>query len=158
MAWGQGAPDMSFWLGRKYAILQQQADAGSKQADTARIGTVAAANVDNVRAALMPKESAANIGLTAAQTGLANEQTQWFGKEAGARIRQMDAGTELTGTQNKVLVREALTPVSQLFGQVAGSLPGMGSVFSPRSSLLDPLPTRRRGESEVAYQDRINGL
>lgn len=156
MAWGQGAPDMSFWLGRKYAILQQQADAGSKQADTARIGTVAAANLDNVNAALRPKEASANIAQTMAQTGLIGEQTRWFGPEAGARINQMDANTALTGTQNKVLTRESLTPVSQLFG--ATRMPTMGSVFSPPALSEDERPRRGERYGSAAWLDRINGF
>lgn len=64
-------------LQRKYDIMQQQAD-------TAKLGMQASANLDTVRAGLLPKESVANIGLTAAQTAL-----------AGANTRQTDVQTQL---------------------------------------------------------------
>lgn len=157
------APDMSFWLGRKYALLQQQADTGDFQAQTQRIGTTAAANVDNTRAALMPKESAANIAQSAAQTGLLREQTQWLGPEATARIGNLNAQAYATRIGGDVAKREGLdtvatspTSLSSIRGlrPGLGGMPTMGGVFSAD----DPLPPRRMGESNAAYLDRINGF
>lgn len=56
-------------LDRKYAIMAQEAAARSRAAD-------AEANVNNTRAGLMPAESAANVGLTTAQAGLAKANTR----------------------------------------------------------------------------------
>lgn len=101
---------MAELLDRKYAILQQQANATSEQAratttnaaTSAMVGK-ASANFDNVRAGLLPAESAANIGLTKANTGLIGKQTEYFGPEALARINNMRADTARTvvGTANE---------------------------------------------------------
>jgi hypothetical protein len=55
-------------LDRKYAILAQDTAARANAAN-------ADANLTNVRAGLLPAESAANVGLTVAQTGQARAQT-----------------------------------------------------------------------------------
>lgn len=158
-----GAPDMSFWLGRKYTLLQQQADTGDYNAQTQRMGTTAAANLDNTRAALMPKESMANIAQTNAQTGLLSEQTKWLGPEATARIGNLNAQAYATRIGGDVAKREGLdtvatspTSLSAIRGMRPGigGLPTMGGIFSAD----DPLPPRRSGESQAAYLDRINGF
>ncbi len=74
--------DMANFLQQKYAILQQQADATTRNADTAALTGKAAANLDTVRAGLMPAESQANIGLTRANTGLTQANTRIAGINA----------------------------------------------------------------------------
>lgn len=160
-----GPVDFQYFLARKYAILQQQADSGSEQARattsnaaTAAITGAAAANLDNVNAGLRPGESAANVGLTRAQTGLTNNQAQVVIPMATAQIAGLNASTALTGTQNQVLRRESLTPTSELFGSGAiGTLPTLGGSGIPRFS-SEPLsatkPIRRKGEGGVGYMDR----
>lgn len=100
---------MAELLDRKYAILQQNADATSEQAraTTTNAGTNAfvgraAAGLDNVRASLMPAESTANIGLTKANTGLVGKEVQFFDATARAKINAMRADTARTvvGTTN----------------------------------------------------------
>lgn len=100
---------MSELLERKYMILQQHADANSEQAraTTTSAGTNAmvgksAANLDNVRAGLLPAESAANIGLTRANTGLIGQQAKYFGPESMARVANLRADGQRTvvGTAN----------------------------------------------------------
>lgn len=67
-------PDINYWLGIKYGLLQQNADAdkiranaAATSADAGMINARAGANLDYVRAGLLPAESRANIGLTNAQ-------------------------------------------------------------------------------------------
>ncbi len=154
--------DFNYFLARKYAILQQQADAGSEQARattsnaaTAAMTGAAAARLDNVNANLRPGESAANVALTRAQTGLTANQARVVIPTAEAAIRAQDAQTGLVGTQTKVLTREALTPTSQLFGSVpmGASTPGMFR-FGGGELPSEVRPARRRNESAVSYMDR----
>lgn len=125
------APDMNFWLGRKYALLQQQADAGTQNANTAAMTGKAAARVDNTRADLMPAESAASIAKSRAETGLLGQQTQWFGPEARARISNLGAQTRYTGIQADVLKKEGLDEIPTTdasYGLIRGMrLPAMGA-------------------------------
>lgn len=156
-----GAPDMSFWLGRKYSILQQQADATTQNASTAATTGAAAANLDRTRANLMPGESAASIARMGAETNLANQQASVVVPESRARVRNMDADTSYTGTQNRVLTRTSLTPMSQLFGTSSvfgngGSPTSFGSVQfrAPRLQDYD----RERGTLTAAGLDYVNGF
>jgi len=157
-----GEVDFNYFLARKYAVLQQQADSGSEQARatttnaaTAQMTGAAAANVDNTRAKLMPAESAAQIALQRAQTTLTGNQAQTVIPLANANIANIGANTALTGTQNKVLTRNELTPRSQLFGGVAmGTTPGMGFRFSEGGLPAETQPLRRRGENGASYMDR----
>lgn len=156
-----GAPDMSFWLGRKYALLQQQADATTKNADTASMTGAAQAAVDRTRANLMPGESAATIGRMGAETNLANQQASVVVPESRARVRNLDAETSYTGTQNKALTRTSLTPMRDLFGgnSAFGDSPALGSVFgtqfrAPRLQDYD----RQRGGLNAAGLDYVNGF
>lgn len=158
--------DFNYFLARKYAIMQQQADAGSEQARatttnaaTAAMTGAAAANLDNVNAGLRPGESAANVALTRAQTGLTANQAQTVIPLARAQIGLTEAQTGLTGTQTKVLTRESLTPTSQLFGGGGmGQLPTLGSTPGFTRFSEEPLsatkPRRRADESGVRYMDR----
>jgi len=125
--------DMNYFLARKYALLQQQADAGtsqaqtqSRQADTGALVGAAAANLDRTRAGLLPGESAAQIAQQGAQTRLLGEQASIVQPLARAQIGQIGAETGLTTTQNKVLTRTALTPYRSLIGSALGSTLGAG--------------------------------
>lgn len=158
--------DFNYFLARKYAILQQQADADTSRAGSANISAVAganaanaAANVDNTRATLMPAESRSAIALQGAQTALTRQQADWFGPEAQSRIGLNNANIGYIGTQDAVLRKEGLdtrysTPT------MGSALSGvMGSGYQPfRFSATDPLPRRKPGETEAAYMNRINGL
>jgi hypothetical protein len=90
--------DWGYWLDRKYANMEQ--DVANRG-----IGLRAAANLDNVRAGLLPKESAANIGLTNAQAGL-----------AGANARNVEAGIPYVGR-----IAEAGIAETQNRGRLYGS-------------------------------------
>jgi hypothetical protein len=63
--------DWNYWLGRKYDLLGQNAAADTTRAQAGLISANAGANFDAVRAGLLPAESKSNIGLQAAQAGLA---------------------------------------------------------------------------------------
>lgn len=79
-------------LAQKYAILKQNADA---QTVTANSG----AHLDDVRAGLLPAESAANVGLTKAQTAQTAETTKYVGPLAKANIFNTRAQGHLFGSQ-----------------------------------------------------------
>jgi hypothetical protein len=93
-----------YWLGRKYDLLGQNAQAGLISAN-------ANANLDNVRAGLLPNESAANVAeqqartagtletnktiapLAASTIGLQRRQGQYYGANAGfvgSQANQLD--------------------------------------------------------------------
>lgn len=103
------------WLGRKYAIMQQEADANRTRADAGLIEARAGANLSNVRAGLLPGESASNIGLNAAQAAAqrasaaqTEEETKFVAPLARASIfntRQQGSlyGSEAAG--NNILNR-----------------------------------------------------
>lgn len=101
--------DFATALNRKYNILQQQADASTKQADAQMIGVEAAAQLDRTKANLLPGETKANIAKTIADAGLTREQTKFLGPETEARIANLKANTGLTTTQDKIAAREGLT-------------------------------------------------
>jgi len=116
-------PDgMQYYLDRKYSILQQQADATTQNAGTAALTGKAQAGLDNTRAAWLPKESAASIAKTVAETGLIGQQAKVVVPESQARIANMNANTDYTGTETKVLRRTSLTPLSELFGSESPSI------------------------------------
>jgi hypothetical protein len=74
MAFGM-PPGMADLLAKKYAIMQQQADAGMITAN-------AASNLDNVRAGLLPGEVRANIAKTQADADFTTVQAGEFGATA----------------------------------------------------------------------------
>lgn len=155
--------DFNYFLARKYALLQQQADAGTQnaasgaiQASSGAIAAKAAAQLDTTRANLLPAESAATIAQTQAQARLLGEQANIVGPESQARIGQIGAETIGTNIQNKIAIREGLTPrpiLGSALSGVMGPATPAGFKFSD-----DVLPRRRPGETELRYQDRINGL
>lgn len=149
--------DFDYFLRQKYAQLQQQADATTQNAQTSSVVGRAAANLDNVRAALMPAESKANIGLTRANTGqaiantgLITEQAKIVAPESAARIANMNADTALTRTNRDVAIRQNLTPLGEIFG---GGLPSFQSLLTGggaggqtfRTSNITPAFAPRRG-------------
>lgn len=173
MAFGDAAaPDFNYFLQRKYALLQQQADAGSVSAASgaiqanAQAGALKAeAGLTNVRTQLAPAESASQIGLQSAQRALLGEQAKVVGPESAARIGQIGAETQFTRDQNRNFVRVNLTGIN---GGAPGS-PTIGGLLGPGGYQgfrlgqgigvpSGPLPRRLAGETEVQYQDRINGL
>lgn len=109
--------DINYWLGRKYDLMQQQAD-------TQRLGMVADANLTNVKAGLLPAESKAQIGLMGSQGRLAeanatqslaqarniDETTKFVGPLARSSIglnsaQARNINAEATGTENLVRMR-----------------------------------------------------
>lgn len=174
MAFGQVAPDINYWLGRKYAILAQQADAGTvsanataQNANTNAIVGAASANLDRTRATLMPGESASTIGLQGAQAGLLRNQAQVVIPESNARIGQMEAETGLTraNTTSVDQLNTLFTPRSGSMNSVLGARgytgPGLSAPSSPSpmfrfstEPLSETKPRRLPGESPVDYMNR----
>lgn len=179
MAFGQTQPvDFNYFLGRKYAIQQQQANAGDVQANavaqnasTNAVTGAASAALDRTRASLMPAESASTIGLQGAQGGLLREQASVVRPESIARIANMNAETGLTtaNTTSVNQINKLYTPSAGGLQSVLGSRgytgPGLAGGFGAdgmfhfsNTPVTGPLPRRQPGETEVQYQDRINGF
>lgn len=104
-------------LNTKYALLAQDSAARANAAN-------AEANINNTRAGLLPAESAANIGLTGAQAGLArantanvNENTQYVAPLARASIFN-------TTAQGQVARQTAIGEYQ--LNRLSGTLPGAG--------------------------------
>lgn len=101
MAIQMGMPDgFAALIQRKYDIMQQQAD-------SQRTAVTAGANLDNVKAKLMPGESAANVAESAARTTNLGLTGRTILPLAGAQIgllgaqtRNTDAGTVGIGLDN----------------------------------------------------------
>lgn len=91
--------DWDYWLGRKYDIMQQNANADTTRANAGAVSAAAGANLDKVRAGLLPAESAANIGLTRAQAANTAEQTKYVGPRAKADIYATTNQGSLYGAQ-----------------------------------------------------------
>lgn len=160
--------DFNYFLARKYAIQQQGANADTQNAATnsqnaATAAREATANIGltNMRTSLMPGESAATVARTRADTNLANQQASVVVPESRARVRNLDAETAYTGTQNRVLTRGSLTPMSQLFGSSSEfSSPAGSDMFgsvrfrAPRIQDYD----KQTGRLSAAGLDYINGF
>ena len=91
-------PGFADALARKYAILQQQADATTKNAATTALVGGANAALDTTRNRLLPDQAAAEIAKTKADTGLVGEQAKYFGKTALANIANLGSSTNLNNT------------------------------------------------------------
>lgn len=167
MAFAAQPVDFNYFLARKYALQQQEANATTANAASGRIqadanalvaGTVAKQNT--VQTSLMPAESASQNALRAAQALLAGTQARLMPAESAANIAQTQAQTRLTGFQGDAVKRNELTPARTVWGG-AGTTGALGRVMGSsmfRFSPTAPLPGRAPGESEAAYLDRINGL
>lgn len=164
MAFGQPQVDFNYFLARKYALLQQDANSATTQAQAATTNAGAnvtsanaAANLNNVRAGLMPAESAADIALRRAQAFQTNELGKVVAPESRARIETMGVERDLTRA-NIGLVGEQTTGMRQLNRVYQPTR--LGSMFGGTElpSLSGALPRRLPGESEAAYMDRINGF
>ena len=167
MAFAAPPVDFNYFLARKYALQQQDADATTQNAGSSRIQANANADVaatqarlNTTQAQLMPGESASQNALRAAQARLAGAQADVLPAESAANIALTRANTDFTGVQSLAVQRQKLTNI--LTGR---PLPVMGSALGrvmgssmPRFSLSSPTPRKLPGESEAAYMDRINGL
>lgn len=101
-------PDMDYWLGRKYALLQQQADAATTGAQAGAQASLAAAGLTRAQTSVLPVQTDAAIAQQRANTNLLTQQASVVVPESVARRNQMAADTGYTNTQNAVLTREGL--------------------------------------------------
>ncbi len=117
-------PGFQALLDRKYAIMQQQAD-------TARVGVDAAANLDRVRASILPAESQSNIAESTARTTNLGLTGRTIIPLANANIGLLGAQTDATGAEAEG-TRERTVGLRQLnrrrpvsaFGLGGGGLSG----------------------------------
>lgn len=123
-------PGFQALLDRKYAILQQQAD-------TARVGVDAAANLDRVRANLMPAESQANTAESAARTTnlgltgrtiipLANANLGLIGAQTAATGAEAENTTERTVGLRQLNRRRPVSAFGLSSGGLGGGLTRLG--------------------------------
>lgn len=169
----QQPPDINYWLQRKYALLQQQADAGTMGAKANVTAANAAANLDTTRARVLPGQAASENAMRAANIGLTNEQASVVRPLASAQIEQIAVGndltranTRLTDTNEQIAFREGLyerTPqLGSLFG--GGPLPtiGSGSSFQLSGGRVARPPIREDydqfGRRTAAGLERQNGF
>lgn len=130
-------PSIDYWLGRKYAILQQQANATTTNASSSATAANAAAALDLTRSRLLPAESAANVGQTQAQTNLLGEQAKVVVPESRARINSLNADAGLAST-NSAIGRRSLREFSVL----PSSLEAVMGAQYPGFRLSDITPSR----------------
>lgn len=154
--------DMNYWLGRKYALLQQQADAGTTsanagavQANAAAEAARASAGLTRTQTGLLPAESLATIAQTRANTRLLNEQAAIVAPESAANIANTMANTGRTNIDSRIAFREGLRELPGI-GAVS-EVPAIGGMrpFRLTRGTSDDVPPKRPGESEYAYQTRI---
>jgi hypothetical protein len=128
---------MADFLARKYDIMQQQANAGM-------IAARSAANLDNVKAGLLPAESraliekqAAERGLTQAETYRTNETAAQIAPLANAEIGYKKSAQNLNYKQGYNLDSEtALRNQSGKMMQIdLGGMSGLDAIMRNRSLL-----------------------
>ena len=157
--------DFNYFLARKYALQQQEADATTTNAGSSRIQAEANAGVaatqakmNTVQTSLMPGESASQNALRRAQALLLGEQASVVRPESEANIGVSRANAALTGLQGQVLKRQSLTPYASLIGGGASLGPALGGVMGAGGFRFAPVsetkPPRLPGESQAAYMDR----
>lgn len=93
-------------LRQKYALMQQEINIKDREATDRGLGLRAEANLNTVRAGLLPADSRAGIGLThaqalaqAANARQSDEQTRYVGPLANANIYQSRASGDYLGRQ-----------------------------------------------------------
>ena len=119
--------DWGYWLGRKYAVQEEanridrlRAGTGQFAAETGRLGTVADANLANVRAGLLPRQTEADIRRSDAESALTRVQTEYFPRTAEASIRASDANAFNARQQGGLYGSQATTQnqLNRLFSPV----------------------------------------
>lgn len=132
MAFGFGMPaGFDSLIAAKYAILQQHADAASTEANANALLTRANANLTDVKAGLLPTESAADVAKTQAETAGQNITNRFLpftlGGDALDRLgsaRLSNANANLVDV-NTTAAKRSLMPASSLFSGGFGG--GFGS-------------------------------
>lgn len=120
-AWGFGMPPPGFdeLIARKYAIMQQHANAATTEA-------TANANLTNVKAGLLPSESAADVARTQAETAGQNITNRFLPDTLGSAVKLNMANAGRIDVDTKV-AKTSLTPLGSLFGFSGGMSSGLGS-------------------------------
>jgi len=142
--------DFNFFLNRKYAQLQQQADATTQNAATNALTGAAAARLDNTKTNLLPGESAAQVAKLGADTRFTNTQNTFYGPQAQANIAATQAGTRKTDEETRG-IKQDNDPANQTLGSLRG-------VLGPNYSLGSITPTRFRAPRLQDYNQDRSGL
>lgn len=146
-------PGMWELLQKKYAIAQQgadtdrfQAETGRFNADSTRLGVTADANLANVRAGLLPDQSAAEIARMKAEAALTGKQVSWFDRKAQSDIDMNSANVFATRAQGG------------LYGAQAGQV-GQMTRLLPRPSSMGGFGWGSKEEDAIRSlysRDRLN--
>lgn len=115
--------DMLALMEEKYRLLGQDTERAQKDRALQAIGINAAANLDNVKAKLMPGESAANIANTNATTGMIQKNTSWIDRLNDLALRTGAAGIGETNARAGLLGAQTLQ-TRELIGSSIESLLG----------------------------------
>jgi hypothetical protein len=145
--------DFNYWLRQKYALLKQQADATTKNAETQRIAGEAAALVDTTKARLMPKESREALLKSAAERNLIDQQAAVVQPTALANIGLTNAQAGLVGEQTTAQ-RIDNTPLSKRDPDTISSIQRILGSSTPsmpiyRTSEIVPASTRRGAAGSI---------
>lgn len=120
---------MREFLNRKYAVLEQQADAASQNAYTNTFVGRSAAGLDDVRAEQLPRTDAADIAEAGARKNLLREQAKYFGKTALADIDFTRSRINLTNEQTKT-ERGGNQAIGDISRQLRQYYPDPGQFFN----------------------------
>jgi hypothetical protein len=118
-------PGFDALIARKYDILQQHANAATTEAD-------ANANLTNVKAGLLPTESAADVAKTQAETAGQNINNRFLPDVLRANIfetrarGQLSTSSALNTDVQSTIAKRSLMPASTLFNGF-GMTGGTGS-------------------------------
>lgn len=150
--------DWNSLLSQKYRILQQNADTQQQNADAGTLAAKAGANLDYIKAGLMPAESRAQIALQGAQ-GLmyganarnTDEETKYVGLLANANADSLRSGAYANRQQGGLYGQQARTAGilnSTTLGMtedqrraVAMGRIGLSSTGAPLGTSLGVMPT-----------------
>lgn len=120
--------DISYWLGRKYDLLAQNAAADTTRANAGLVSANAGANLDTVRAGLLPGQTAADIANTNAQARLTNTNATLAPGLAKASEAASYGGANANNEQAKVYGAQAIGE-NQTNGLIKGAFGGDSNIL-----------------------------
>lgn len=130
-----GMPDgFAGLLAKKYDLMARGVDISQQDADTRRLTGTADAGLTNIRAGLLPTESAAQTGLVKAQTGQVTENTRFIAPLAqssialnAANVGNVNAQTGMVKAQTKLVDQDGKVLPRSAFGFMSPQSTSLGS-------------------------------
>lgn len=131
--------DWNYWLGRKYTDLDMNAAADTTRAQAGLISANAGANLDTVKAGLLPGQTAADIAEAQARANLTNvnanlapglakaSEAQSYGSAAANNAQGTLYGAQATGeTQTNESLNKLGLTTNPIIAQMLKRLGGLG--------------------------------